>query len=151
MRQLICEKIRVLWLHLMLLITLARIYHDRIKTTSQSQEEYLTVSFNHCSSTRCRQLPSSTPPCMLSLGQAPYLQWVDAMADKQAPNNQAMRKLPITPLLTTAYTQPNTINVTKHRNALQILKIQANICTIYFCISEKSCCFLWHHRELSEV
>ena len=47
---------------------------------------------------------SSPPPLMLSLGQAQYLQGADAMADKQPPNNQAMRKLPIPPLSTTAYT-----------------------------------------------
>ncbi len=47
---------------------------------------------------------SSPPLHMLSLCQALYLQWADAMVDKEPPNNQAMRKLPIPTLQTTAYT-----------------------------------------------
>ncbi len=35
---------------------------------------------------------SSPPPRVLSLGQGQYLQWADAMANKQPPNSQATRR-----------------------------------------------------------
>ncbi len=98
MRQIICEKIRLLWLHLLLLMPFARIHHNQ-----NNQSEPGGVS-DGVSVTACAHSEGSSPPLhMPSLGQAQYLQWADPMADKQLPNNQAMRKLLLPPLPITTY------------------------------------------------
>ncbi len=44
MRQIICETIRLLWLHLLLLTPFARIHCARIKTTNQNQKKWLQTA-----------------------------------------------------------------------------------------------------------
>ena len=46
MRQLICEKIKLLWLLPVVLLPFAEIHHSQSETTNQSQEECLS-SVNH--------------------------------------------------------------------------------------------------------
>ncbi len=67
----------LLWLHLQAQISFARIHRAQIKTTNQSTRKiWRSVSPAHAGG-------SSAFPRMLSFGQAQYLQWEDAMEDKQ--------------------------------------------------------------------
>ncbi len=54
---------------------------------------------------------SITAPVQTAGSSPPLLQWVGAMADKEPPNYEAIRKLPIPPLPTTA----NTTNTSKQK------------------------------------
>ncbi len=83
-RQIICEKN-----HSPLALPTApqAMCKNPLHLTQNKKKEPGGVSDNHCSCTR----------------QAPYLQWADAMVDKQPLNNQAMSKLPISTLSATAY------------------------------------------------
>ncbi len=70
------KKIMLVWLHLLLLRPFARLHRARIKTTNQSQKEYLTA----CPAPHCRQRPCPSAHS--------HLQRADTMADKQPPKNR---------------------------------------------------------------
>ncbi len=69
MRQIICEKIRLLWLHLLLLMPFARIHHIWTKITKQSQEEYLTA----CQSLLVHTLQAAPLPCACFHSVKPHI------------------------------------------------------------------------------
>ncbi len=102
MKQINCEKIRLLWLYIVLLLPFARIHCNRIKTTNQSQGERLM----ECQSLLVHTADPLPRACSHSVKLRIFsvrLQELCERNGEQTTTSENEKKQPIPPLPTTAH------------------------------------------------